>query len=78
MSAVVVAKITESETTQIKETKMRKFKGKIKTDAQGSDCEFEFEVPDDATPELIEREAREAAFNFIEWHYKEVKIKKPV
>jgi hypothetical protein len=52
---------------------MRKFTGSIKTDAQGSDCEFEFEVEDDATEAQIAEEAREAAFNRIEWHFKEVR-----
>lgn len=39
---------------------MRTFKGKIATDSQGSECEFEFEVADDATQAQIEAEAREA------------------
>ncbi|WP_169126103.1 DUF7167 family protein [Aromatoleum evansii] len=50
---------------------MRTFKGVIRTDIDGSDCEFEFEVADDATEEEIEVEARDAAFNHIEWSYKE-------
>lgn len=52
---------------------MRKFIGKIQTDTVGSECDFEFEVEDDATPEQIEVEAREAAFNHVDWSYSEVK-----
>lgn len=52
---------------------MRKFKGRISTDKVGSDCEFEFEVDDDATEAEIEETAREAAFNFIDWSYTEQK-----
>jgi hypothetical protein len=52
---------------------MRQFTGVIRTDKIGSECEFEFEVEDDATTEQIDAEAREAAFNFIEWSYAEVK-----
>ncbi len=51
---------------------MRVFNGSIKTDKQGSDCEFTFEVEDAISTEQIYEEAREAAFNCIEWHYKEV------
>ncbi|WP_225013700.1 hypothetical protein [Pseudomonas aeruginosa] len=50
---------------------MRKFKGTIQTDAQGSETQFEFEVEDDATPEEIDEEAREAAFNYVQWYYEE-------
>lgn len=52
---------------------MRKFIGKISTSKIGSDCEFEFEVEDDATPQQIEAEARDAAFDWIDWYYDEVK-----
>ena len=52
---------------------MRKFKGSICTNAVGSECEFEFEVRDDATEEQIEEEAREAAFNWVNWEYDEIK-----
>jgi hypothetical protein len=66
---------------------VRQFTGVIRTDKQGSDCEFEFEVEDDATAEQIDAEAQEAAsaliechyeareadFGRIEWHYTEVK-----
>ena len=51
---------------------MRIFKGTIATDIQGSDCAFEFEVEDDATKSEIETEARQAAFDRIEWSYAEV------
>lgn len=50
---------------------MRKFTGTIKTYVQGSEVEFEFEVPDDATQEQIEAEAREAAFDCVQWHFEE-------
>lgn len=52
---------------------MRLFKGSIKTDVQGSEVEFEFEVEDDATQKHIEEEAKIAAFDCIQWHYDEVK-----
>lgn len=52
---------------------MRTFTGVIRTDNVGSECEFEFEVEDDATPQQIEAEARDAAFDWIDWHYDEVK-----
>lgn len=52
---------------------MRTFKGKIATDNQGSECEFEFEVADNATQDQIEAEAREAAFDRVQWSFKEVK-----
>lgn len=52
---------------------MRRFKGMIRTDNIGSECEFEFEVEDDATEEQIQKEAREAAFEYVQWHYKELK-----
>lgn len=52
---------------------MRKFKGIISTNIVGSECEFEFEVEDDATEEDIEMEARDAAFNWISWEYDEIK-----
>jgi|GEM_PF-841257 len=51
---------------------MRVFKGKISTDKIGSTCEFEFEVEDAATEEEIEQAAREAAFEHVEWNFKEV------
>ena len=51
---------------------MRRFKGFIRTDKQGSDCEFEFETPDDATPARIDIEAKEWAFACVEWGYEEV------
>lgn len=52
---------------------MRKFKGSISTNAVGSECEFDFEVEDDATEEEIEEEARETAFNWVNWEYEEIK-----
>lgn len=52
---------------------MRRFKGEISTNVTGSECVFEFEVADDATEEEIEEEAKEAAFNWINWEYREVK-----
>jgi len=50
---------------------MRIFKGKISTDKIGSECDFEFEVEDDATECQIEQEAREAAFECVAWSYQE-------
>ncbi|MCJ2370009.1 MULTISPECIES: hypothetical protein [Pseudomonas] len=52
---------------------MRTFTGTIKTDVQGSEVEFEFEVEDDATQEQIDDEAKQAAFDCVQWHYNEVK-----
>jgi hypothetical protein len=40
---------------------------------QGSDREFEFEVPDDASDDDIEAAGREAMFECIEWSYWETK-----
>jgi len=53
---------------------MKHFTGMIRTDKVGSECEFEFEAENDATDEEIEQEAREAAFNCIEWNYEGSKI----
>ena len=50
---------------------MRKFKGLIRTNKVGSDCHFEFEVDDVATDEEIDDIAKECAFEFIDWYYKE-------
>ncbi|MFU6523818.1 hypothetical protein ACM79J_29760 [Pseudomonas aeruginosa] len=54
---------------------MRTFKGSIKTDVQGSDVEFEFEfeVEDNATQTEIEYEAKQAAFEHVDWNFEEVK-----
>jgi len=52
---------------------MRQFKGTIKTDVQGSEVEFEFEVQDNATQEQIEEEAKQAAFEYVQWHFEEVR-----
>lgn len=62
------------EAIQIKplDQRVRKFVGRIKTDKEGSSCEFEFEVGSDASSEDIDKEAREAAFNHVEWSYHQV------
>jgi len=52
---------------------MKKFIGSIRTSKQGSECVFEFEIEDDATETEIEEMAREAAFNEVDWCYKEEK-----
>ncbi|MDU8618749.1 hypothetical protein RYB67_09265 [Pseudomonas syringae] len=52
---------------------MRRFTGSIKTDVQGSEVEFEFEVEEGATQEQIDEEAKQAAFDCVQWHYSEVK-----
>jgi hypothetical protein len=49
---------------------MKKVTGWIATNKIGSECEFEFEVEDDATDEEIEREARDSAFDLIDWSYR--------
>jgi hypothetical protein len=46
---------------------MKTLNGVIKTNKQGSDCHFQFEVEDDATEEDIEEALRERAFEFIEY-----------
>jgi len=51
---------------------MRKFKGSVSTNNIGSTCEFEFEVDDNATQEEIEEEARQSAFDCVEWNYTEI------
>lgn len=51
---------------------MRKFKGEINTNKVGSQCEFEFEVEDDATEEEIEEEARQSAFEYVDWYFDEI------
>lgn len=51
----------------------RKFTGSISTNKVGSECSFEFEADDDATEDQIEELAREAAFDWIDWNYEEVK-----
>lgn len=50
---------------------MKTYVAYIATDYDGSRCEEEFEMPDDATPEEIEAEAKEIAFNMCEWGYYE-------
>jgi hypothetical protein len=62
------------EAIQIKplEQRFRKFVGHIKTDKEGSSCEFEFEVSSSASADEIDKEAREAAFNHIDWSYRQV------
>lgn len=52
--------------------RMKKFKGQISTNIVGSECQFEFEMPDDATDKEIEETAKELAFDLIEWSYGEV------
>jgi hypothetical protein len=48
---------------------MKSFTGCVSTNKVGSECEFEFEVEDDATEEEIEAAAREAMFDHIEWNF---------
>jgi len=48
---------------------MKIIKGWVSTNKVGSQCGFEFEVPDDLTPEEIEEEAKQAMFDRIEWNY---------
>lgn len=51
---------------------MRRFRGNISTNVSGSNCKFEFDVPDDATSEEIEKEAKDEAFNCVDWEYHEI------
>lgn len=62
------------EAIQIKplEQRVRKFVGRIKIDKEGSSCEFEFEVSVNASAEEIDKEARETAFNHVEWSYRPI------
>jgi len=62
------------EAIQIKplQQRVRKFVGHIKTDKEGSSCEFEFEVSAKLSDEEIKEIAREAAFNHVKWSYRQV------
>ena len=51
---------------------MRKYVGFIATDVSGSRCEFSFEVADNASDDEIDDEARQAAFDRVEWGYHEI------
>lgn len=51
---------------------MRIFRVSIQTNVVGSKCEDMVELPHDVTDAEIEDACREAAFNWIEWSYKEV------
>lgn len=48
---------------------MKTVQGYIQTNKIGSECQFEFDVEDDATEEEIEEMAKDAAFQHIEWSY---------
>lgn len=50
---------------------MRRFTGTIRTDISGSECDFVFEVEDNATKEEIEETAKQTAFSYVDWNYKE-------
>jgi hypothetical protein len=50
---------------------MKKFKGVIRTNKIGSDCNFEFEVDENATEEEIDEIAKEVAFESIDWYYEQ-------
>lgn len=52
--------------------KMIKYRGQISTWKVGSECEFEFEVEDYRSLQEIQDAAREAAFDFIDWHFEKV------
>jgi hypothetical protein len=51
---------------------MNKYIAFVKTYMQGSVCEEEFEMPDNATEEEIEEAAREAAFNNVDWWWEKI------
>lgn len=42
-------------------------KGRVKTDIQSSECEFELTLPDNATEDEIDFEVRQSALNLVEW-----------
>ena len=50
---------------------MKKYIGYIKTKIHGSDCLFEFYADESATEEELEELAKEAAFENINWYFKE-------
>ena len=50
---------------------MKKIKVWLNTGFAGANYEDEFEVEDDATNEEIEEEARDLAFNRIDWGWSE-------
>lgn len=52
---------------------MCQFKGTIKTDVQSFEVEFDFEVDDATTQVQIEENATQAAFEYVQWHFEEVK-----
>ena len=49
--------------------KIIKYRGRVRTDKVGSECEFEFEVDARWHHTRVEEEAREAAFDLVEWSY---------
>lgn len=51
---------------------MRKFKGCISTSVHSSECQFEFEMPDEATEEEIENAAKDAAYDYVDWYFEEI------
>jgi hypothetical protein len=67
-------------TSRPREREIMQFKGEISTWIVGSACEFEFEVEphevegmtDQEREAYIEASGREAAFQYIEWHFDQV------
>jgi hypothetical protein len=51
---------------------MKKYRVYIQTNKVGSECSDIFEMEDDATEAEIENEAKEIAFNMIEWGFRPV------
>lgn len=56
--------------------KTKIYEGRIKTNKVGSECYFDFEMPEDATEEEIESEAFSAAMEKVEWSFVAVETDK--
>lgn len=51
---------------------MKRYEVAIESSYVGADEEYEFEMPDDATEEEIEKEAYDTLMGNFVWHYEEV------
>ena len=52
---------------------MKKYRGYVSTSKIGSDCEFEFEVEDNATEKEIQDIAIQCAWDELSFDYEEIK-----
>ena len=53
---------------------MARYKVWISTNKVGSKCQDEIEIEDGASEQEIEQEAREAAFQYLDWGYERIDI----